>query len=413
MVRWGILAPGAIARSFANGLKGIKDATLQAVGSRSAERAKAFAEEHGALRSYGSYDELVSDPEIDAIYVANMGAGILNHQTGVASALVDRLNLLPAPADTVENGPASGASAIKNAFLAIASGLYDLVLVAGGEKMRSVTGWEATDFVASMTHRQGEYIYGVTLPALAGMFARLHMVKYGVKQEHLAMVALKNHENGSKNPYAHIQQPVSLEGILLRPEAVVNNPYIAEPLRMYDCCPVSDGAAAVVLCAAERAGKFPNRVVRIAGFGQATDIHAVHQREDPLELKAVQGAARAAFKMAGLRPKDIDVAELHDAFTILEIVESEQVGFFPMGQGHRALEEGVTRLDGKLPINPSGGLKARGHPVGATGVAQIIEITKQLRGESEERQVKDAKVGMTQNMGGSGGSTVIHIFEKE
>jgi acetyl-CoA C-acetyltransferase len=350
---------------------------------------------------------------VDSVYVANMGAGILDHQTGVASALVDRLNLLPAPAESIENGPASGASAIKNAFLAIASGLYDVILVAGGEKMRAVTGWESTDFVASMTHPQGEYIYGVTLPALAGMFARLHMDKYGVTSEHLAMVALKNHENGTKNPYAHIQQAVSMEGILHRPEAVVNNPPIAEPLRMYDCCPVSDGAAAVVLCAAERAKDFPHPMVRIAGFGQATDTHAVHQREDPLDLKAVRLAAQAAFKMAGLKPKDIQVAELHDAFTILEIVESEQAGFFPVGKGHLALEKGETRLGGKLPINPSGGLKARGHPVGATGVAQVTELTWQLRGQAGEHQVPNASNGFCCNFGGFGNNVLAFVLSRE
>jgi acetyl-CoA C-acetyltransferase len=350
---------------------------------------------------------------VDSVYVANMGAGILNHQTGVASALTDRLNLLPAPAESIENGPASGASAIKNAFLAIASGWYDLILVAGGEKMRAVTGWESTDFVASMTHPQGEYIYGVTLPALAGMFARLHMAKYGVTPEHLAMVALKNHENGARNPYAHIQQVVSMEGILHRPEAVVNNPPIAEPLRMYDCCPVSDGAAAVVLCAAQRAKDFPHRPVRIAGFGQATDTHAVHQRPDPLDLKAVRLAAQAAFKMANLKPQDIQVAELHDAFTILEIVESEQAGFFPVGQGHLALERGETHLDGKLPINPSGGLKARGHPVGATGVAQVVELVWQLRGQAGRRQVPKAAHGFCCNFGGFGNNVLTFVLSGE
>jgi len=350
---------------------------------------------------------------VDAVTVANMGAGILNHQTGVASALVDRLNLLPAPAESIENGPASGASAIRSAFLAIASGLYDVILVAGGEKMRAVTGWEATDFVASMSHPEGEYIYGVTLPALAGMFARLHMAKYGVTSEHLAMVALKNHENGTRNPYAHIQQAVSMEGILHRPEAVVNNPPIAEPLRMYDCCPVSDGAAAVLLCAAEKAGDFPHPAVRIAGFGQATDTHAVHQREDPLDLKAVRLASRAAFRMAGLGPEDIQVAELHDAFTILEIVESEQAGFFPVGQGHVALEKGQTRLNGRLPINPSGGLKARGHPVGATGVAQAVELVWQLRGQAGERQVDGAVNGFHCNFGGFGNNVLAFVLSGE
>jgi acetyl-CoA C-acetyltransferase len=350
---------------------------------------------------------------VQSVFVANMGAGILNHMCGVGSALVDRLCLYPTPGETVENGPASGGSAVKIGTYAVASGAVDAVLVVGGEKMRSVTGWEATDFVATLSHPEAEYIYGVTLPALAGMFARLYMERYGVTSEHLAMVAIKNHANALKNPYAHIQQPITMEGILHRPEAVVNNPPVAEPLRMFDCCPVSDGGAALVLCSREVATRTGHPLVKIAGIGQATDTHAVHERENPTELKAVRLAARSAFEMSGLRAEDVDVAELHDAFTILEIAESEEAGFFKKGTGHLALERGETALEGNLPINPSGGLKARGHPVGATGVAQLAEIAWQLRGAAGERQVENARVGFTCNFGGFGNNVLCFVLSRE
>jgi acetyl-CoA C-acetyltransferase len=358
-------------------------------------------------------DDAGLDRGIDSVFVANMGAGILNHMSGVGSALVDRLCLYPTPAETVENGPASGGSAVKVGVYAVASGAVDVVLVVGGEKMRAVTGWESTDFVATLSHPEAEYIYGVTLPALAGMFARLYMDKYGITSEHLAMVALKNHRNALKNPYAHIQQEISIDGILRRPEAIVNNPPVAEPLRMFDCCPVSDGGAALVLCSEEVARKSGKPLVRIAGIGQATDTHAVHEREDPTELKAVRLASRLAFERAGVGPDEVDVAELHDAFTILEIAESEEAGFFKKGTGHIALEKGETSLGGRLPINPSGGLKARGHPVGATGVAQIVEIAWHLRGEAGGRQVEGAQVGFTCNFGGFGNNVLCFILCKE
>jgi len=357
-------------------------------------------------------DAHLSDP-IESVFVANMGAGILNHLSGVGSALVDRLSLYPATAETIENGPASGGSAVKVACFAIGSGLVDVALVVGGEKMRDVTGWEATDFVATLTHPQAEYIYGVTLPALAAMFARLYMAKYGLTHEHLAMVAIKNHENALKNPYAHVQQRITMEGILHRPEAIMNNPPVAEPLRLYDCCPVSDGAAALILCSEKVARKVQRPLIRIAGIGQATDTHAVHERQEPTDLRAVKLAAERAFAMADLEPEDVDVAELHDAFTILEIAESEEAGFFEKGKGHIALERGETSLGGRLPINPSGGLKARGHPVGATGVAQLVELTWQLRGEAGERQVEGASVGFSCNFGGFGNNVLCFVVRKE
>ncbi len=350
---------------------------------------------------------------IDHLFVANMGGGRVNHQTGLASAVIDSLSLTPAGAETIENGPASGASAVKAAYMAVASGMHDVVMATGAERMREVNNLEATDFVATLTHPLAEYVYGVTLPALAGMFTRLYMEKYGVTERHLAMVAVKNQNNALLNEFAHLHQEISIEGILDSPEAMTNNPFVAEPLRFFDCCPVSDGGASVILVSKEVAATLGKPMIRLAGVGQATDTHAVHEREDPTDLLAVRSAAAQAFKMAGLKPSDVNVAELHDAFTILEIVESEEVGFFAKGQGHIALEKGVTALKGKLPINPSGGLKGKGHPVGATGVAQVHEIVTQLRGEAGERQVDGARVGFTCNFGGFGNNVVCLAFVRE
>jgi acetyl-CoA C-acetyltransferase len=326
---------------------------------------------------------------IDHLYVANMGGGRINHQTGLASAVVDTLSLTPAGAETIENGPASGGSAVKTGYMAVASGLHDTVMVTGAERMREVNNLEATDFVATLTHPLAEHIYGVTLPSLAAMFTRLYMEKYGVTERHLAMVAVKNQNAALLNEFAHLQQKISIEGILDSPEAMTNNPYVAV------------------------ARKVDRPLVKLAGVGQATDTHAVHEREDPTDLLAVRRAAAMAFERAGLVPADVDVAELHDAFTILEIVESEECGFFPKGEGHLALERGETALGGKLPINVSGGLKGRGHPVGATGVAQVYEIVHQLRGEAGERQVEGARVGFTCNFGGFGNNVVCLAFERE
>lgn len=350
---------------------------------------------------------------IDQVFVATMGAGILNKQSGIASALVDYLNLRPAMAETIENGPASGASAIKLGYMAIASGMCDAVLVVGGEMMRVVSGWEGTDFVATMLHPEAEYNYGLTLPAFAGLFTKLCMDKYGITEKDLSIVAVKNHENAVHNPVAHIHVVPNLYSITEDEDAHVINPYVAEPLRMYHVCPVSDGAAAVLLCGMDCAERFAKKPVKIAGIGQATDTHAVAEREVPTDLFAVRRAAELAYKMADMRPEDIDVAELHDAFQILEIVESEEVGFFKRGEGHIAARNGETKLGGRIPINTSGGLKAKGHPLGATGVSQVVELVHQLRGEAGKRQVSGAKVGLAVNFGGFGNNVVATILVKE
>lgn len=392
----------------------MRDVAIVGVGSTQFGRAqwsllKMMCESsHDALTDAG-----LGDRKLDAVYVANMGATRNNKMAGLASALVDRMNLYPAAAETIENGPASGASAIKHGMHAVASGHADLVLVCGGERMQEVNNFEATEFVSYLSHRYAEYIYGVTLPSLAGMFARLYMQKYKITPEHLAMVAIKNHENGAKNKKAHLRIPVTMEGILHGHDALNNNPYIADPLRFFDCCPVSDGSSAVLLAPAAMAKEFKKTPVLIAGMGQATDTHAVHERPDPTELTAVRLASEMAFKKAGLTPKDIHVAELHDAFTILEIAESEEAGFFKKGEGHKALERGDTKIGGKLPINPSGGLKSRGHPVGNTGVSQIVELVLQLRGEAGDYQVpKQPQNGFAVNFGGFGNNVLATVLKR-
>jgi acetyl-CoA C-acetyltransferase len=279
--------------------------------------------------------------------------------------------------------------------------------------MREVTGWRATDFVATMTHPQAEYPYGVTLPGMAGMFTRLYMEKYGVTREMLVAVAIKNQDMGGLNPYAHVEMSITREGIYDDKASVVNNPVGADPLHLYDMCPVSDGAAALILCPLDMVKKFPKPAVMIAGFGQATDTHTLQERDDPTDLKAVTLAAQQAFERAKLKPSDISVAELHDAFTILEIAESEHVGFFQKGEGGKAVLAGKTCLGGQIPINVSGGLKARGHPVGGTGVAQVVDIVWQLRHElPKNRQVKNAQNGLTVNFGGFGNNVTAFVLKR-
>lgn len=353
---------------------------------------------------------------IDQIFVANMLGGMINHQTGIASALVSRLDLEPTAAELVENGPASGASAVKLGYMAIASGMANVVMVVGGETMRKVTGWEATDCVATLGHPEAEYDMGLTFPALGGMFARLYMERYGVTERDLALVAVKDHENGSKNKYAHIDGTCTIDAIHDSPNAHVVNNYVAEPLRLFSVCPVSDGAAVLILVNMDSpiVEKFKKKPIRIAGIGSATDTHCMHNRKDPVEMGAVKLSAERAYAMAGVKPEDISFAELHDPFVILELAISEEVGLFPRGKAVEALRRGETGIDGRLPINTSGGLKAKGHPVGATGVSQVVELVRQLRGKAEKgRQVKDPRYGMSVNFGGLANNVITIICAKD
>ncbi len=352
--------------------------------------------------------------EIDAVFVANMGAGRINNQTALASALIDYLNLFPAVGASIENGPASGGTAARIGYMAIASGIHDCVMVTGGEKMRVAPAPVVTDFIATMSHPEAEYIYGITFPSLGAMLARIYFNKYGVTSEDLARIAIKNHKNGLMNPHAHIQQKITMEGILTSREAKLNNPMIADPLHLYDVCPVTDGAASIIMCSLEKAKEISGkRLIKFTGTGQGMDTMAVHEREDPTFLKAVKDASDQALVMAGLKRKDINFAEIHNAFEILEIAELESAGFYERGKAHLAIRKGETEINGRFPVNPSGGLKARGHPVGATGVAQLCELVWQLRGEAGERQIpNNPKHAYAINFGGFGNNVVATILSK-
>ncbi|MBC7114593.1 MAG: acetyl-CoA C-acetyltransferase [Archaeoglobi archaeon] len=346
--------------------------------------------------------------EIEAMYVGNMSAGRLIEQEHIGSIIADYSGLgseLHIPSTRVEAACASGGLALREAFLAVASGHLDIVIAAGVEKMTDVGSEVASDILASAADREWEGHMGATFPGLYAMIATLHMHRYGTTREQMAMVSVKNHENATKNPYAHFQRKITIEDVL-------RAPLVAYPLTVLDCSPISDGAAAVVLAPMERAREFTDTPIRILASAQASDTISLHDRRDITTLDATVHASRRAFRMAGIEPKDVDVLEVHDCFSIAEILAVEDLGFVKKGEGGRALEEGIFHLDGDFPVNPSGGLKACGHPVGATGIKQAVEIVLQLRGEAGKRQVDGAEIGLTHNVGGTGGTAVVHIFER-
>lgn len=342
---------------------------------------------------------------IDSMYIGSMSSGLFVGQEHIASLLADYLGKTPIPAVRVESACASGGLALRQGFIDVASGLSDIVLVGGVEKMTDVDGSEATYALGTAADQEYESFHGITFPGLYALIARAHMARYGTTREQLAMVAVKNHDNGSMNPLAQYPFKITVD-------AVLNSVLVADPLRVLDCSPITDGAAVVILSSLSTARKLKKPLIKIAGSGHATDTIALTSRKDITWLESTFQAAQQAYKMAGKKPKNIDLVEVHDCFTIAEICVTEALGFFDIGKGGEAVQKGLTSLTGKIPVNSSGGLKAKGHPVGATGVGQVIEIVKQLRGEVGQRQVKKARVGMTQNMGGSGGSALVHIFER-
>jgi acetyl-CoA C-acetyltransferase len=342
--------------------------------------------------------------KLEAMYIGCMSPGLFAAQEHLGSVMADYLGQRGIPSTRVESACASGGLAFRMAYMDVASGMHDVVLAGGVEKMTDVAGGVATHALATAADMRWEGVSGVTFPGLYAMMAVAHMHKYGTKREQLAAVAVKNHHNGTMNPRAQYQMELTIEG-------VINSTKVADPLNILDCSPITDGAAAVILVPADMVKKFKKPGVKVIGTGHATDSIALHDRDDLTTLSAVAESAEQAYKMSGKGPKDIDFCEVHDCFTIAEIVVSESLGLFDRGKGGSAAEAGETAIEGRSPINPSGGLKSKGHPVGATGVAQVVEITEQLRGEAGGRQVKNARVGLAQNMGGSGGSSVVHILE--
>jgi acetyl-CoA C-acetyltransferase len=343
---------------------------------------------------------------VDSITVGSMTPGLFVGQEHLGALLADELGMAGVPATRVESACASGGVALKTGFAEVAAGLADIVLVTGVEKMTDVSGDECTAALAAAADAELEVFYGATFPGLYAMMARAHMARWGTTREQLAMVAVKNHRHGALNPHAQYRQEITVKD-------VIESAKVAEPLTILDCSPITDGAAALVLAelGVARTMAKGRPIVRIAGVGQATDRIALQSRADLTTLPATTLAAQHAFKMAGKTPNDIHLAEVHDCFTIAEILVIEALGLCQPGQGGCQASSGRTALGGAIPVNPSGGLKSKGHPVGATGVAQAVEITTQLRGVAGKRQVAGARIGLTQNMGGTGASTVVHILE--
>lgn len=367
---------------------------------------KSFRQLIAEAGSKAILDAGIEGKEIDAMYVGVMSSGRFVGQEHVGALVADAsgFSRLHIPATRVEGACASGGLAVRQGYLSIASGMNDIVVIGGIEKMYDVGGTEATETLVTAADQEWEAFFGATFPGLYAMIATRHMHEYGTTREQLAQVAVKNHANGALNPHAQYKREIDIETVL-------NATSVAYPLGLLDCSPVSDGAASIVLCAAEKAKKYTDKLIKITGSGQASDTLALHARRDICTLDSTVYASKMAYKQANVTPKDIDTAEVHDCFTIAEICAIEDLGFVEKGEGGKAIDNKITTLDGSLPVNTSGGLKSKGHPVGATGVAQIVEIGLQLREEADKRQVKDAKIGLAHNIGGSGATCTVHILE--
>lgn len=342
--------------------------------------------------------------DVQALIVGHMGE-FFEHQSHTAPMLADWVGLTPNAAIRTEAACSSSGVALRIGVFAVLSGLYNVVLVGGVEKMTHRTTVDVTEFLATASDYPFEQWNGVTFPSLFALMATTHMHKYGTTEEQMALVAVKNHKHGSLNPKAHIQKEITLEQAL-------SSRVIAWPLKLYDCSLISDGASCVILTKPYLARRFTDTPVHIVGSGQASDTIGLYEREDFTTLRAARLAAEEAYKMAGIKPADVNVAEVHDCFTIAEIIAYEDLGFCKRGEGGKLVKEGVTTLGGKLPVNTSGGLKAKGHPVGATGTAQAGELFLQLTGQAEKRQIDGAEFGLAHNVGGSGATATVHIFRR-
>jgi acetyl-CoA C-acetyltransferase len=352
-------------------------------------------------------DAGITPDEVDAFYLGNYAGSDFVNQNHLAPYVGTALGLRrDAPCIHIENACASGGSAVREGILAINAGAASVVLVVGVEKMNTVPTPKVTEFLAKASDWEYEAKLGYTFPSAFALITRRHMYEYGTTREHLAAVTIKNHENALKNPDAHMQKAVTIEQVLS------DTRIIADPIYLYDCSLITDGASAVVLAEGTVASKLSKKLIDIIGFGQANDYFALYQKEDLTRFDATIEAGKIAFSMAGIKPEDVDVMEVHDCFTMAEIMAIEDLGFVRKGEGGPATLDGFTSFRGKIPVNLSGGLKAKGHPVGATGVDQIAEITLQLRREAGERQLKGAEIGLTHNLGGSGATCVVHILAR-
>ncbi|MFA4835786.1 MAG: beta-ketoacyl synthase N-terminal-like domain-containing protein [Dehalococcoidia bacterium] len=389
-----------------------------------------FVEAFQEMRA--SVDKGFDPKDIQSLYISCFAGEIFEGQCHIAPVMADAVGLIHRPATKIEGACASGGVAIRQGILAIASGLYDMVLVGGVEKMTNLPTDRVTDTLAGASDIIYEAAAGFTFPGLYAAIATAHMAKYGTTVEDFMRVAIKNHKNGALNPKGQFNQSIKqlmesrkkkcadkgmycpnyqTEMDFLNDPAA--NPVVAWPMRLFDCSPITDGAACLLLVADDIAKSFSDKPVYIIGSGQASD-YPQQQRDDMTTIKAAKLAAQEAYEMAGVTSKDIQIAEVHDCFTIAELVAIEDLGFFKPGQGRKAEAEGITARDGAKPINTSGGLKSKGHPVGASGLGQALEIFKQLRGEAGDRQVpnKNLKLGLSHNVGATGATCAVHIYER-
>jgi acetyl-CoA C-acetyltransferase len=341
--------------------------------------------------------------QVEAFYLGNFAGPSFVGQNHLAPFIASRLGITGVPATRFEAACASSGAAFYQGVQAVASGLHDVVLVVGVEKMTSQSTPKVTEILAAAGDVGTEGRAGATFPALFAMIARRHMHQYGTTREMLAAVAVKNHANGAKNPQAHMRKVITMEQAL-------NGKPVADPLTVYDCSLISDGAAAVLVVAAERASEFTAKPIRVLGIAQTSDYLALDEKPDITTLTALKTSSDQAYKLAGVTAQDIQFAEVHDCFTIAEILALEDLGFVKKGEGGPYTLEGRTCISGERPINTSGGLKAKGHPVGATGVGQICDVAIQIRGEAGERQIKRNQLGLAQNLGGSGATSVVTIL---
>lgn len=344
----------------------------------------------------------VTRNDVDGFYLGNYVAGILEGQETIAPLVADHVGITGIPVTKTEGACASSGIAFKQAYKDVATGIHDVVVAAGVESMTKADTERFTQALASASDQETEGATGLTFPGFYGLFMDRYMHDYGATREEIASVAVKNRQNGVDNPRAQFRKPVTVD------EVVESRP-VADPLRLNDCCAASDGSAAVILARRDRAKELTDRPVSILGSGHASGRSGAYRYDDLTTMEATVAAAERAYGEAGLEPDDIDVVELHDCFTVAEIGDAEDLGFFEKGEGATAVLEGRTEVNGDLPINPSGGLLSKGHPVGATGIGQIYEICKQLRGK-HENQVEEAEIGLTHNLGGSGAVCTVTLL---
>ncbi len=341
--------------------------------------------------------------DIKAGYISNV-FGVADKQVHLGPVVMSNLGIPERPSLSIESACGSGSVSFREAYANVAAGFYDVVLVTGVEKVTQTgTEWTTTYFsYCSDFFYEGQS--GASFPGLFASMARAYLTEFKATEEDFAMVAVKNHENGFLNPKAHMRKKITVDDVM-------NSPVVASPLKLYDCCPFSDGASSVVICSEKFAKDHSKDYIQVIGSGRGGSPAALQGRQHLTTIPSTKIACEAAYKMAGITPKDVDFAEVHDCFTIAEVVDTEDLGFFAKGKGVDAVREGQTKRNGEIPINPSGGLKSKGHPIGATGVGQVVEVFDQLTGKAGERTVNDAKIGLTQNFGATGASCAVHIFQ--